>query len=441
MKKKYFLNLIILFALLSYGYYYFFHFIQNFSNKIGFPLDPNIFKMFEAIILLGMVAAFYFKYDINESIYLTYSNLLYTFILFPLGVYYWMSNSPREYMYMQFASFLLLNLIYAFFIKLREKDLFSKFNLLKNIEESYIIKKASSVNIYKIIFLMIILTFIILDLIIYKKYGNSIYYLFNLDKVYSIRLQARGIVPGRVSYIISWSAYVVIAACIAWCIKTRKYILIIVPILIQILLFTVGGNKSHLFGLVLTIVIFILFSQKQMYYFTTLLNFAVAGSLILNNKFLMAIVIRRTFFVPASTSYAYYQLFSESPKMMLSNSILSRFFTNPYKLDASFIVSRYIYRLPDMSSNSNYIANAYSNFGFWGIIVFTLILAGVFLVTEYISFNNKHKEYIILITFGTIFVLTNSALLTTLSNHGLFIAVIISFMFIKAINYETNSEA
>lgn len=440
MKKKYFLNLVVLFLLLSYGYYYFFHFIQNFSNKIGFPLEPNIMKMVEAVILLGIIAVFYYKYDINESVYLTYSNLLYTFVLFPLGVFYWMSNSPRAYFYMQFVAFLLLNLIYVAFIYLKEKEILQKLNLFRKIRENSNAKKLNSINIFKIIFLSIILVFIILDIIIYMKYGNSIYYLFNLDKVYDIRLEARGKVPGRVSYIISWSAYVIIASCIAWCIKTKKYILMIIPVLIQVLLFTVGGNKSHLFGLILTLVIFILFKNKLMYYFTTLLNFAVAGSLILNNKFLMAIVIRRTFFVPASTSYAYYEFFSESPKMFLSNSVLGGIFTNPYKLDPSFIVSRYIYRLPDMSSNSNYIANAYSNFGFWGIILFTLILAAIFIFIECIALNNKHKEYIILITFGTVFVLTNSALLTTLSNHGLFIAVIISFIFIKAINYDDKSK-
>ncbi|MFU0823639.1 MAG: hypothetical protein ACFWTK_01025 [Clostridium sp.] len=440
MKKKYFINISVLFALLSYSYYYFFYFIQNFSNKTGFPLHPNGVKLIESIVLIGIVTSFYVIYDINESIYLTFSYVLHIFVFLPMGVFYWMSNSSRAYFYMQFISFLILNLFYYVFVHKKHKSfeyVSSKINFLK-IKNSKFYTIFNSSKLFNIIFLGIIGLFIIADILAYKLYGNSIYYLFHMKEVYSIRLAARAKVPAKMSYIISWSALVIIPSCIAWCVKHKKYFFIAVPVIIQVLLFTIGGNKSHLFGLALTIFIFILFKNKFMYFFTTFLNFVIATSLIINNKFIMAIVIRRTFFVPASTSNAYYDFFSINPKIKLANSIFRVFFEDPYKLDPSFIISRYIYRLPDMSSNANYIANAYANFGLLGILVFSIILSLVFLFIEYFSLNKKYKEYIILISFSAVFVLTNSALLTTLSNHGLAFSIIMSYVFIKAVNNKEN---
>lgn len=433
MKKKYFINISILFVLLSYSYYYFFHFIQNFSNKIGFPLMPNGFKLLESIILIGIVTAFYSLYDINESVYLTFSYVLHIFILVPMGVFYWMANSSRAYFYMQFTAFLILNIFYVIFIYKGCTSLDCIFSKIK-MHKKKNCKQKDSKKIFNIIFLSIIGLFIIADLIAYKFYGHSIRYLFHLREVYDIRKQARAILPAKMGYVMSWSAMVIIPSCIAWCIKHKKYFFMIIPIVIQILLFTIGGNKSYLFGLALTIFIFILFKNKFMYFFTTSLNFIIAGSLIINNKFLMAIVIRRTFFVPASTSYAYYDFFSINPKMKLANSVFRTIFQDPYKLDPSFIISRYFYRLPDMSSNSNYVANGYANFGFLGIVIFSVILAMVLLFIEYFSINKRHKEYIILIVFSAMFVLTNSALLTTLSNHGLGFSIIMAYIFIKSIN-------
>lgn len=437
MKKRYFISFTVFFALLSYSYYYFFYFIQNFDNKIGFPLDLNFIKLIESLILLSIISIFYVAYDINNSVYLTFSYILYVFILIPMGVFYWMSNSTRVYFYMYFVAFLLLNVMFVIFREKLQDPLLKipeRLNLSKP-KDNNENKRAKIINA---VFLSIILVFIIVDIYIYKKYGHSIYYLFNLNEVYNIRHEAREAVPSSMNYIISWSALVIIPSCIAWCVKSKKYILMIVPIFIQVLLFTVGGAKSHLFGLALAIFIFILFKYKFMNYFMRFLNFVLAASLIINNKFIMAVVIRRAFFVPASTSYAYYLFFSKNAKIKLSNSILSSIFENPYKLDPSFIISRYIFREPNMSSNVNFIGNAYANFGFLGIVLFAIILGLVFWAIEYVSLNSKYKEYIILITFSSVFALNNAALLTTLKNHGLLLSIVMSFLFIKSIKEYKN---
>jgi hypothetical protein len=281
------------------------------------------------------------------------------------------------------------------------------------------------------IFMAIIGLFMIADIVIYIKYGNSVLYLFKLDKVYDIRLKARDAVPGKLKYIISWSAMVIVPASIAWCLKRKQYFLIVLPIIIQVLIFTIGGTKSHIFTLALVVFLYLLFAFKKMEWFVPCLNGLLAASLLLKNAFIMAVVVRRAFFFPMSISYSYYEFFTKFPQLRLSQSIFKRFFENPYKLDAPFIVSRYVYKAPVMSANSNYISNAFANYGFLGILAFTLIIAIILVIIERISYNKVGKKYIILITFCSFYALVNSALFTTLMTHGLIFALLLSFIFFK----------
>lgn len=426
MKKKFIANNIVLFATLSYGYYFFFYMLQNYSNKIGFPLNPSYYKLAEALILVFIATLFYIKYDMNDSIYVSYSYILYLFIFMPSAVYYWMANMSRAYFYMQFTSFTIVN---TFFI------LYNRYNPLQctyisKLNLSIIKDKIKSNDKYlRKVFVVIIIIFLICDLVIYYFYGHDLSYLFKLDKVYDIRLEARAKVPTKLNYIISWSSVVFVPTALALCFKYKKYYLSIIPIIIQLLLFTIGGNKIYIFALMLTVMMYLLFRFRLMYSLVTIINFGLMGSLIWKNVFLMALAIRRTFIFPASISFNYYEFFNIHPKMYLANSILSRFIGNQYKLDAPFIISRYVYREPEMSANVNFIANAYSNFGFAGIIIFTFILCFVLIFIDKISKNNKNKAIIVLITFSSFYALVNSGLLTAMLSHGIIVAMIVSSFF------------
>ena len=429
-KKRFLLNIVAFYALLSYGYYFFYYIFQNYSTKIGFPLNINYFKLIEGLFVILMVALFYVYNDMNESIYLTYTFIFYVFIIVPSASFYFMTNNSRSYFYMQILSIVILNLFYILNI------IFD--NNRKNKKQEYLGLKLvpKNFNLAMTGFLGVISLFMLADVLIYIKYGHSLLYLFKLDKVYDIRIKARSEVPNKLSYIISWSAMVIVPASIAFCVKIKKYYLIIIPIFVQILIFTIGGTKSHIFTLILVGFVFILYIYKKVDLFIPFINVLLAVTLLLKNAFIMAVVVNRAFFFPQSISYSHYHFFIKYPHLKLSNSILRHIFVNHYKLDAPFIISRYVYKAPVMSANTNFIANAYANYGLIGIILFTLIVAVILIIIERISVNEISKRYVILITFCSFFALINSALFTTMLTHGLLFSLLLAFVFCTALAYE-----
>ncbi|MDO6355572.1 hypothetical protein Q3V94_10945 [Caloramator sp. CAR-1] len=414
-RKRFIISLGIYFVLLCYSYYFYFYIFQDYTYQVGYALNLNFIKLLEAIIFTILLGIIYFYYDINKSIYLTYSFILYILLFLPLSVFYWMSNNERPYFYMVVVSFLILQGIFLFYKGFTRRE-----------------RRYRSNGLYVYLLALTLLLFFAINIYAYVKYGHSIYYLFNLEKVYDIRFKARAAIPTYLKYILQWSALVVIPASIAYFAKIRRYYLIFIPLIIQALIFTINGSKFYLFSLIINLFVFLIYSEKLMYYMLPALNLFITAVLLLKNNFIMSVGIRRAFFVPQSLSFVYYDFFTKHPKLYLSSSILKRFIKNIYKLDSPFIIGRYVYHEPQMSANVNYIANAYSHIGFVGIIIFTLLLGLVLLGFEYFSENNRNRKYIVLISFSSFLALVNSSLLTTLKTHGLLIALFMSILFLKS---------
>ncbi|KRQ87439.1 hypothetical protein ABG79_00777 [Caloramator mitchellensis] len=414
-RKAYIFNLAIYFILLCYSYYFYFYIYQDYTYQVGYSLSLNYFKLIEAIVFTVSLGALYLYYDISDSIYLTYSFILYVLLFVPFTVFYWMSNNYRQYFYMVVTAFLILELFFIaykyFFSTKREKN--TRFN-------------------YEYILLFVFAVFLIVNIFAYLKYGHSLYYLINLDEVYNIRYESREKIPTYFKYILQWSALVVIPTSIAYITKIKKYYLLIIPLTVQLLIFTINGSKFYLFSLLINLFVFLIYSGGLMNFMLPALNLFITFVLLWKNNFVMSVGIRRAFFVPQSLSFVYYEFFKSHPKLYLSSSFLKRFVENIYSLDSPFIISRYVYHEPKMSANVNFIANAYSHLGFIGIVLFAIILALILLAFEYFSENNVNRKFVVLISFSSFLALVNSSLLTTLKTHGLLIAMIMSVLFLKS---------
>lgn len=424
-KKRFLLNIIAYFGLLSYSYYFYFYVFQYQKNRIGFTLNLDYIKLMESLVFIILLGYFYYRNDLNRSIYLTLSYILYVFIFVPSSVYYWMSEGARAYYYMQVSSFSIIDLIFILFnqkLKLFNSRCLSSFTIHSC--------DSARTNRWSFLLFAVIAVFFVADIFIYLSYGHSLSYLVHMDRVYGIRAVTRRTLPNKLFYVISWSSIAVVPAAIAWSIKARRYYLAVIPVFIQLLLFSIGGDKIYVFGLIFSVLMYLIYKHQMMDYFVILLNYGLAFVLIVKNVFLSSLVISRAFFEPMSLSYYYYNFFSKYPKMYLSSSIFKYFTSNPYKLDSPFVISKYIYRAPEMSANANYIANAYSNFGFGGIIVFTIILGFVLLLIENITSDKSMRPLVLMIVFFSFFELGNSALLTTLMNHGLIASICIAYLFV-----------
>jgi hypothetical protein len=123
-------------------------------------------------------------------------------------------------------------------------------------------------------------------------------------------------------------------------------------------------------------------------------------------------------------SYHYFEFFSSHPKGHLGYGILRGVVTYPYPVDPAHLIGSVYYGSSDTSANANLWADAFSNFGFGGIAGFTIVLAAFLSVYDGIAVHRDLRIAALLIVVPS-FALTNTALLTTLLTHGLFLVLIL----------------
>ena len=141
-------------------------------------------------------------------------------------------------------------------------------------------------------------------------------------------------------------------------------------------------------------------------------------------------MIRRTFFVPAQVAFYYYDFFSANPNTHLSQSSIGLLLgtQNPYKNEniPKMLGNKYIGTGVNM--NTGYIGDAFMNFGFVGVILFSIILGFILVLLDSIT-NHVKWTISISIVIIPIFTLVNGALFTALGTKGLLLSIIILFLF------------
>ena len=149
---------------------------------------------------------------------------------------------------------------------------------------------------------------------------------------------------------------------------------------------------------------------------------------ILDVKYASSLIIRRLLMVPAHLNFTYLEFFSNNEFVYWSNGILKNFFDNPYDFNIANIIGAYLGQ-QDMAANTGFIASGYANAGYLGITIYTIMAIVLFNLINKLSENND-KYFVMAIIFPVILTLfTSSDLLTTLLTHGLFIAIIVLWLF------------
>lgn len=85
---------------------------------------------------------------------------------------------------------------------------------------------------------------------------------------------------------------------------------------------------------------------------------------------------------------------------------------------------------PEMNANNGIVADAYMNFGFAGLILWAILLAVILKLVDTFSKGKNIKVAIASIAMPVI-AFTNSALLTTVLTHGVFLALILLYLLPK----------
>ena len=374
-------------------------FVYGFLSWIVFFFSvPVFFKYFEnkkSIFSYEIIFILYLTSFLPALTMIKYSAIsIYTFILY---IFYWIS-------------ILFFNNIFCLFSC--------------NVR---LLKKKVYLN-YKNIITIFIIFFIGIIYISYRYTGFRIN--FDIYKVYELRADSKNYsMPSILKYLFTWSK-VVITILTSYFLINKKYFFVLLCIVCQILSFGIDGAKITIFLLGIVIILSIIpknnFSKLNLFLSFCFLLILLLSIFLFKNFdsiFIPNVFIRRMLFTPILLSDNYVDFFTSHIPDFFRQGFLRRLgFESPYP-NIAYMIGDLYYDKPEMSANSGLLADGVTNFGVLGVIFMPLILTFCFYILDKISKNIDNRLSLV-ISFYISMILLNSALMTSLLTHGLFLIYI-----------------
>lgn len=401
-KVKTLIIILIYKILLEYSYVKYVHIVHGYE---GFALEIDIFKMvesyFAAIIIILLLPISEKKVS---SIALKVLNII---MIIPIFSLYYLKSQSREYFYAVLVSFLITILITKLQL-FRIKNQKINFNLIVNI-------------------VMTMNTLVVYVGMIYFN-GPPKLQLLDLSQVYNVR----GTIDygySFMNYLVSWQGVIINPyLMISYLQKKNKNKFTIITLL-QLILYLITGNRAFfLYSFLIIALVYFLRKRSFIISFTKGMIAFLIISLITFfsgvNKWIASLMLYRTLFLPAQISFQYHDFFSVNGFVKLSHSIFEMFFREPiYNNNPVLIIGETYYK--NNHPNTGYLGDAFMNFGFIGMIVFSLVFGVVLMLIDSLS-NTEYKKvvskaFIIILMIS----LTNVGLLTTLFNGGMALYILI----------------
>lgn len=389
---------------------YVFYVEPNFRYK-GFLLDVSPFKYLVSFFFLIIFHVFIDKSTSRASSLLL--QVFFILVYVPFTSYFALSNQ-------YFGWFFIFSLFWLITIIIQKGIHFKK------------IPPPLKLNEYSI-FLSIGIIVIGIFLIIF----NSVELTFNMNinNVYELRAEnPTGNIPYS-GYFINWTAKVFLPFLIVFTLvrfKPSVNMLFIISLLLTILLFSVTGHKGYLFAIPMLLGTVLLLKAKNVYLLLLLIlsSLIIIGlfiMLVFNDNTIMTLFVRRMLYMPAQISYYYYDFFEGSP-VLLSNSVMSGFFSYPHQLEPAYLIGDLYYQKPDMSANNGIITDGFMHFGILGVIIWAILFSFILKLIDSLVYG---KNYIVLIPVLLIGLRSfiDGALLTSLLTHGFFLTIFLCYLY------------
>jgi len=307
--------------------------------------------------------------------------------------------------------------------------------------------KVSPIELSPIAFyVLFFLIFAVNNYLLIKQFGLNLNFVSILD-VYDVRASFKDELGEGSNYSIRWLMYIFNPFLIAmgYLKKSTRWLLVI-GFFGEFIIYSTTGFKTALFiGFVIVAILY--FSQRYnmlkrlplliisgtvvLIGLAMLVDFFIFNEQSATPNIVTSIALRRTFVMPGYLTGQYFSFFSENPKaLMSSNNFIGSLFSNGpvYNVAVPYIIGQFSFNNDVASANANVLADAFANFGYIGMIVFSLILSFYLYiydsVTRLIDFRLSFAMLI-----GPAMFFCNSSLLTALIGHGAIWAIIILYFY------------
>lgn len=293
----------------------------------------------------------------------------------------------------------------------------------------------------RIVFRITIVLIALGALFIVGKYNNFRLH-FNLFKVYDLRAIVREMnLPGIVGYFRPVATSIIPIGAVYY-LKRKKFIIFLLLVFIQLLLFAFGGHKTTIFILIVAILA-VLILKKDYINKTipslTLINIIaiIEGSVKQDLSTIAAYIHRRNMFTTNSLSYLYYDYFSKNHPDYLRQSILRHLgFGSTYNIPIHQIISE-VYFGGTGGANNGMVGDAFANFGWACLLIYPLMFAIVFRFFDYCTIEiDEGILFVVSVIFTINFV--NSSFFTVMGTHGFLVITMFLYFLPKETYREIN---
>ena len=399
----FFINLLILKAVTTYTYY---ELIATSYNYYGFTSNiPDItltainwcFYLLACIFLSSLV-----KVECASNWIIV---LLFSISYVPCLILFEASSFPLLFFVQLHLYWFMLLIILVWYGLLNSPNVQTKIK-----------KRHSPMNLGNTITLVLALYICII-----KFNYNGFYLHFDLWDVYDLRLAAynKSLGPGA-GYLISW-------ACLTFTIRgvyaasERNYLLVVILIFLNFIIFSIAGHKFYLFVLPLAIICSLFYRGGILiwvpFIISTLLVLAVLLDLLYGIDKLKFILPFRNMFLPSLITGYFFDFFANNSPDFLAQSVLRRFgFVSDYAQPIPYLIDR-VYGDGTASANTGLSADAVSNFGLFGVIIYAFLFSFVLKLFDYATRYVQMKDtFGFVIFFAVVFL--NQAFFTAMLSGG-----------------------
>jgi hypothetical protein len=210
-----------------------------------------------------------------------------------------------------------------------------------------------------------------------------------LADVYTTRAQFDTAQAGAVGggYIVPWAANVINPMLMALGVARRRGALVGLAAVGQLLIYADTGYKSVLFSVALVPLVYLAVSRASRSFgllailaTPALMVGAVVASSVTGHWSLT--LATRVFATPGHVGWYYYDYFSTHSLYRLSHSFLSWLGPSAYDVDPPQLIGAVYFHHTGTDANANLWSDAFANFGFAGMLVFTVICGISLLVAD-----------------------------------------------------------
>lgn len=258
---------------------------------------------------------------------------------------------------------------------------------------------------------------------------------FDLSKVYEYREVNSELTGGGIlAYTNNWTYQVFSVYLISFSLYYRRYVLVLILLLIQLYFFSIASHKSILFlpFLVLGTWMYFRYSNSLLVLpvaYTAIICVTIISFYFFDDLLLSSLLSRRVFFVPANLCFAYFDFFSNNPHVYWSNSVLSAFSAYPYgDLGVPYVIGEYLER-PGVGANNGFVSSGFAHAGLFGVFFYAIIIGLIIrLINDMTSESMPIWVAVAISVVPLRSLLISSDLFTVMLTHGFGMAIVLIYL-------------